>query len=387
MKRIIKHITTIAIIILISSCVEEFDAPTSEYEEILVVDGFITDEKSPITIRLEKSFPINEPYGGSNEVRQAKVKIIDDLGNESGWFEEAGPGIYKSDTTKKFRGTVGRKYKLHIETGNNKIYESDFEPLKTAPPIDKVYWEYKEKESEGQRLKGVQVYLDANDEHNDTWFYRWEFEETWEFNAMYRVPEISSNYRCWKTKPSEKLLIHNTKNLTNDVVKKLPIHYVSNETNRLRTKYSILVKQYALYRETYNYLENVLSTNNASGSLFDPIPSSIKGNIKNINDPEEPVLGFFQASGVSKKRLFINYDELPPGMYIPPEYDCQTLEIETDSASMNDTANYYIKQNYIEIDRYFDYLQHAVIIKLVNSWSCVDCSVTGNPKKPDFWED
>ncbi|HZI25111.1 MAG TPA: hypothetical protein VFD46_08545, partial [Chryseolinea sp.] len=47
------------------------------------------------------------------------------------------------------------------------------------------------------------------------------------------------------------------------------------------------------------------------GSLFDPLPSQVIGNIKNKNDASQPVLGYFTGGSVTKKRIFINFAQLP----------------------------------------------------------------------------
>ncbi len=59
-----------------------------------------------------------------------------------------------------------------------------------------------------------------------------------------------------------------------------------------------------------------------AGTLFDPTPTAIPGNIYCIDNPEEPVLGYFEASGVSTRRVFINRDLMPSDVFIPSDFEC-----------------------------------------------------------------
>ena len=48
-----------------------------------------------------------------------------------------------------------------------------------------------------------------------------------------------------------------------------------------------------------------------AGTIFEPQPAFIKGNIKSIYDPEEPVFGYFGASAITKASIFIPRSAIP----------------------------------------------------------------------------
>ncbi len=50
---------------------------------------------------------------------------------------------------------------------------------------------------------------------------------------------------------------------------------------------------------------------NSTGSIFEPAPSAILGNIENVNDPEDIIFGYFGASAISTKSIFIPAIEAP----------------------------------------------------------------------------
>ena len=53
------------------------------------------------------------------------------------------------------------------------------------------------------------------------------------------------------------------------------------------------------------FLAKVDEQTSRTGSIFDPLPASLEGNIYNINQPNELALGYFGASAVSYKRIVI----------------------------------------------------------------------------------
>ena len=73
----------------------------------------------------------------------------------------------------------------------------------------------------------------------------------------------------------------------------------------MKIKYSLLVKQYSLSNEAYDYWFQLQKQSQESGGLYETQPARVSGNISNVNDNEEVVLGFFNASSVTEKRIFV----------------------------------------------------------------------------------
>ncbi len=383
-----KKTTIIYIIIqifLLVSCVEPFEPDIKKYEELLVVDGLITNEEGPYEVKLSRTYGYDDNEKIDEKmVEDAKVKIIDDLGNESEWLTEMDKGVYQTDSSEPFKGKVGRDYKIYIETISGGRYESDFETLNRSPEIKKIDWKYEKREDEN--IEGVQLFLNTSDKRNETWFYRWEYVETWEFVAPFYDPDKYVPSRCWKTSRSKSIIIHTTSNLTQDIVNNYKLYYISNQSNRLLRRYSSLVKQYAMSERLFNYWKNLESTNVTTGSLFDPIPSSLQGNIKNLDKPNKPALGYFQVCGVSTKRIFIDRDELPESMYIESGNSfCQT-------ATIPDTNSYlYEERGWIKLGTFYSPIPQTdmeiLMASFINDWGCIDCSLKGDPEKPEFWKE
>ncbi|GAB3534516.1 hypothetical protein GCM10027443_21780 [Pontibacter brevis] len=64
----------------------------------------------------------------------------------------------------------------------------------------------------------------------------------------------------------------------------------------------------------------------STGTVFDPPPAQVKGNMFNVEDEEEQVIGFFDASAVSMKEVIIQAEDIqypvPPFQW--PD-DCRTI--------------------------------------------------------------
>lgn len=363
-------------LLLPGACIESFDPDIEKYENILVIDGLITDKKEVYTIRLSRTLKFDEtrPVMESG----ALVEVVDDLG-QLFTFTESSDGVYLSDSS-SFVGVPGRSYMLMIQTGDGSNYVSSSDLLKAAPAIDSVFHRYKEVSLPGNEiLQGIEIFLDTNDPQNKTRYYRWEWIETWEFGVPYTKSGYEAREFCWATAPSDQIVISSTMQLSKDVVNDQRIYFVNNRSNRLLKTYSTLIRQYALTEMTYSFWRKIELLSEHTGSLFDPPPASVTGNVTNENDPDEPVLGFFQVSGVSEKRLFFKHEELPSLFRAPTEYEfCSTVDVVGPGET-------YIQQGWIVMLRYEELgIEHTI---LVNYAACYDCTARGSNKRPDYWID
>ena len=316
------------------------------------------------------------------------MTVEDAEGNTLYNFQEINTGIYAVpgmtlDQTKKYR--------LRISTTNGRQYLSDDIMVKETPPIDSVAWTLGE--------DGVNINVNTHDPSGNTQYYQWQYAETYDyfsrnfstvkydptasptdFNAMF--PERSGNefvYHCWRTVPSSQILIGSSLNLSEDIINMAPIRFIPKTSVEINSTYSILVKQYALTKEAFEYLENIKKINEQTGSLFDTQPSQLPGNIHCVSNPDESVIGYVIASSVQQKRIFItNYEVRPWGYseYCPPK---KTVPLILDS----------IKFFFGGVSPLFTPIEKttpmftAVIGGLP---SCTDCTTKGGTNvKPDFW--
>jgi len=117
-------------------------------------------------------------------------------------------------------------------------------------------------------------------------------------------------FKCWKHFPLDQVYIASTRSQTSNEVRRLPLSFVSNETDRLSVTYSINVKQQSLSSEAYDYWRRMNDQAVESGGMYETQPASVAGNIYNAYNPEEVVLGFFYATDLKEKQIFVKNNNL-----------------------------------------------------------------------------
>ncbi|NJN28478.1 MAG: DUF4249 domain-containing protein [Cyclobacteriaceae bacterium] len=256
--------------------------------------------------------------------------------------------------------------------------------MRPTPAIDEVSFIFGEKPNGDL---GAQVYIDTHDPDNNTWYYRWEWQETWEFRTPYnsyiyydegeiklREEDINT---CWKSGRSTSIEVATSKNLSSDHISDYPIHFVSAKTDRLNFRYSMLVKQFALSEESYVFWNEMKKFTETLGTLFDPQPSVIKGNIHNVADDKEIVIGYFDASEVKEQRIFIRNSDLPSIRF--PNYfsSCEDTIVSEDMIPAMLATNYMLVAEEMDMT--------GLPVYLFSTAGCVDCTKYGTNVKPPFW--
>jgi len=350
-------------------------AVTTDYN-FLVVDGFInTSPNSVTTITLSRTRSLADTIFNKPE-NNARV-IVESESGVSYNLSDQGSGVYRS----MLNLNPGIRYRLKITSVNGIEYASEFVTPKQAPLIDSLFW---------KQDRDVTVYIAAHDPQNNTHYYRWDYEETWEYHAHYDgiwglradtvfVRDASTQaFKCWSTARSNNIILGNTLNLSQDIVARAPVAFIPQNSEKIGVRYSILVSQYALTKEAYEYWQILQKNTQQIGTLFDAQPSQLKGNIHNLNNPNETVIGFMSASSVEQKRIFITYAEVTNwNTESPPGYDCTPLLIPYNS---NDFPHFtYQDTSYAPY--YFVTGGAYVVVK-----PCLDCTRRGGVnQKPSFW--
>jgi hypothetical protein len=360
-------------LLFLNSCITPFIPKAIDNNEMIIVDGLITDQPGKNTIKLSRSLPLgarNVPL----PIKGCVVTVTDDLGNSFN-FTESVAGTYTSDSA-EFQGSVGRTYTLHINTNsysNNHKYESYPMEMKPVPPIDSVYYE-KVTITEYHNLyynymeEGCQIYLDTHDPTNQCKYYRWTFVETWEFHLYFHV----ANNICWISANSELINIKNTSVLEKDNITKHLLNFISNKTDKLLVKYSILVNQYSLNEEEYSYWDQLQKLSENTGGLYDIIPSYVNNNLYCVDDPNEKVLGYFSVSAKSSKRIFVNdHFRGIVNKYTPDYCYPDTIVKNGPIPGLNQTV-WLVGST-----------QNSWIVTYVRE--CADCTARGTNIRPDFW--
>lgn len=356
-------------LLLFIRCSIEFIPDSDENKEQLVVEGMITDQNRVNRIRLSRSLPVGKPLV-RKAVKGAVVTITDEKGIIT-ILKESPAGTYSTDST-KFRGHIGGIYSLNIQI-NNVNYATDFIELKPVPPISSLYYEkvvinYSRDSSDID--EGCNIFADSYDPSGKCLFFRWDYIETWE----YRIPYNVVNKICYITERSDEILIKNTSLYNQARVSKYPVLFISNNSDRLKERYSILVNQYSLNESEYNFWERVQNISQKTGNLYDITPGAIPSNIMCCERPEEKVLGYFSVSAVAQKRLFIK--DMFLGLPNFVTY-CATDTLKGNLPESGLNTKYWV------IEDYSDEIPPFWIISTFRE--CADCTTRGTSVMPSFW--
>ncbi|RYY01015.1 MAG: DUF4249 domain-containing protein [Gammaproteobacteria bacterium] len=360
---------------LLASCRDEYELPLRETDvSLLVVEGTLNAGQGMTTITLSRTVKVNDAATIKPVLRAALTVEGKNGGNYA--LNETGNGQY---TLAQLPLTFGEEYRLRIRTADNKEYLSDYIVARQTPAIDAVTWKI-----ENEKLI---IYANSHDASNNTRYYKWDFDETWEirsyYTAFYRwlsgttiVPTISAyNSRCWKYAKSNTINVGSTVQLQSDVVSEAPVQFIPFGSEKLGVRYSILLKQQTLTREAYEYFNLMKKNTESIGSIFDPQPSELKGNIKCISNPDEGVLGFLTASSFTEKRIFITAQEANNWRF--SQY-CPMEKVLNEPDSIRIWVPGYLPFN---LDNF-----NGVEYYAMAPASCVDCTKRGGDlNMPSYW--
>ncbi len=242
---------------------------------------------------------------------------------------------------------TGSAFMLHVSTPDGQEYESAFDKLRPVPAIDSIYYliETNSFASASDIISGIRFYLDFTYDDEGYEYIRWDLTETYEYHNsvdleyyfmdldhfIKPVPDTSIYYICYIT--NELFQIHSMSLGSLDFgnyVKK-PFSFVPNneQEQKLHHKYSLLVRQYSMGEEAFYYWNELKKNSQEQGSLFDSQPALLNSNIRNVNDENEYVLGFFSMACMVEKRAFaIEPDGLDLRPYL---YHCYPREQPPDA--------------------------------------------------------
>ncbi|GAA4457872.1 hypothetical protein GCM10023189_29260 [Nibrella saemangeumensis] len=296
---------------ILVSCVDEVQLPIRQEAPKLVVAGLITTAPPPYTVRL--SYTGDFQYIGLRPketlILNATVRIQDDAGRSTRLTTITGqPGYYQTIDT-AFVGEIGRTYTLSVTLPDGKQYVSRPERMVPVPAIDTVYSEFISTDNI-QNPYRYRVYVDTKDPADQQNFYRWE-------GLFYSLrPSTGSpctpfsrdicNDRCWVPVTTRTVNIFSDQLINGNTVQKQPVM----ESLVFATGPQLFeIRQYSLTREAYQFWKRFGEQQTRVGTIFDPLPAPIQGNMVNAADPGDLALGYFGASAVAVVRSRIQGEE------------------------------------------------------------------------------
>lgn len=375
-----KIVILAALFLLLMGCIEPFEIEDAGLgEPKIVIRGEIKSQEGFQYVYISQSSnPSNPEFIG---VSFCDVYMFDNA-NSRYQFEETEPGIYRvwMDSAQLI---TGKSFKLRVYNLNtNSEYESEWDSILPSADLPDVYGIRKDEEqSSGAIENGVQFYLNFKGNISDSRFYRYEINETYEYQTPFPIDfvyeggikrsEIGTKYQvCYRNKILTEIFTLSTAGLASNDYPRFPLQYTNEKSEKLNHRYSILVTQFAMSSASFAYWKAIQENSQQSGSLYNKQPLSIKGNMRNVNDPKEKVLGHFSVTAMNQRRFFFTPNEFDLEGH--NKYACVPF-VDPDIGMVPPSAwPLYMVESQGQIMR----ADHV----------CFDCRLSGGTiEKPEFW--
>ena len=376
----------IGIVAILASCREPFEPEIAASDlNVLVVEGYLDSEGLSSVLDLSYTRSIQGDNGINTPVTGASI-YLEGAGAERYPLQELGDGSYEFKHDIPENGT----YVLRIFLPDGTSYSTiPLIPL-VAPEIIDVGFEKNE--------AGVEIFLTTQG-NTDADDFLWTFDETWAFrpaitsqvkydaelkDVVLRAPDERIDY-CYKSVRNSDLVLETSSRFEDQFVFRQTINQINQGDERLSVRYSILISQKALTKDASEFWEILKKNTDDLGSIFSPLPSIIRGNLTQDQNPDIPVIGQVGLGKVRQRRLFIDVLEVGSWRAQVPEYEDCLLSSDTVLIRDYDTrfrSGVNVPAQPIIPDGAFNPIGYRY-----SSLRCVDCTQRGTNTRPDFWED
>lgn len=390
-------------------CTTPYNYQTNGFEDAIVVQATITNEYKNQEIKLSRTYKLEEKTPTFES--KAVISVTDDIGNKYE-FKESNESYISLN---QFQASPDRTYQLYILTKDGRSYISSSEKLPQQTQIDKLESKVVTKNGE----LGVEITVNSSDPTNNSRYYRYEYEETYKvvapkwyyqkavpvFFAPGSVPKGKLVFEdrteeariCFLDQKSTDLILTNTNQLSEDKVVDFPVRFISVKDPVIRSRYSILVKQYVQTLAAHTFYETLKEISSNGSILSQTQPGFFYGNIKPVDNPGEKVIGFFDVSSCSEKRLFFSFTDLFPRQAPPAyQYDCPAPIPDLEADSYMFTYCFNINNPDCQGNTILELLNsgqkvyfptESPNVYILYPIECGDCTSFSSNIKPSFWID
>ncbi len=304
------------LIALFLSCSEVIDLDSEGSDAFLVVDGRITDGAFGNEVRLAITSTIN---ANQSPVSRANITLLED-GTAIANYIEYETGAYRLDYPND-SARVGRTYELLIELVDGRRYRSVPEVMPEHGVEDELRFEVgivpvivnETGLTQDKRLVSLYNRSRLLNPASET-YLRWDIFETYILAERQRMvpPFTPFPVPCYITNDitGQQVRLFDGAELR---VENIPEELITTvEVGSLfASGYFFNVVSSTLNRTAHEYYSRVDEIGNIDGTIFDTPPGPIPGNIINIDNPLERVLGYFQVANTDTTRIKVMVDDIP----------------------------------------------------------------------------
>lgn len=304
---------------VVFSCSDVVDLKSSDGVRSLVIYGRVTDglAGNEVFVGFTSSF------GAEQEgISGARLSLIEN-GSVLGDYIEIGDGNYKLDLHGD-SARVGRTYELQLELPDGSEYRSLPSVMPGLVAIDTPGFDASvvdvviNQEGLTARRNLVQLLVDTEILESEKNFYlRWNVFSTYSFQERTRNGGDPPP-PCYITNDisGQQSRLFNGEKLKVDRIRD-QLLATTVVDSRFAFDYYYTVVQSTMDVAAYEYFSLIDEVSNTEGSIFDKPPAAVIGNIKNTNNPEEQVLGYFEVVRSDTTRLRLRDNDVPGFIFHP----------------------------------------------------------------------
>ncbi|MFZ5973372.1 MAG: DUF4249 domain-containing protein [Bacteroidota bacterium] len=318
-------------VIVVDGCIDPLEVAIPEVGFQLVVDGYITNEPGPYTVKLYRARPLETDLDRLVAEKFAKVTIKDSEGT-SELLREVDEGVYQSSPN-GIKGEVGRSYWIEIVTVTGKRYYSDPEEIRPVGEIDDISYEF----ASARSTDGFRVFVNARGvDRQDDWV-RFRMVGTYEVETFPQLrtkrteggivpdPYPCSGYvnqdgrltrisecsccSCWVNQYDDIPVVVDEQ-FNNNQFNNVEVGFVPINQQTFYRKFRVEVQQMSLTNSTFQFWRLIQSQKKGTTDLFQPPGAKVGTNIHPENSDDQP-LGIFWAAGIYTKSIFIERKDIP----------------------------------------------------------------------------
>lgn len=281
---------------------------------MLVVDGGITQKNCmhEITLGFSRDFGDlkRQPAPG------AEITLYDDQGNSENYHSsEEGRYYLYGDLVER---VPGRAYYIEIRWPNGNTYRSVPQGMPQLVRPESIRFEVESRKMINENglvvernYLNLRIDTPVNPGGNESYFI-WRSDHVYSLTEVWWSPLVEPKV-CYiqQSTDASLLYLYSGENMEEGHLEDFQVsRVVIYPFWQFFEKHFYNITQYCITREAFDYWEKVNEIAFPTGSIFDTPPAPIPGNIYNVNDPDEIVLGFFEVSTVDTIRTWTNREDL-----------------------------------------------------------------------------
>lgn len=316
MKRPLIYIAFLAMLLI--SCEEYYRPDLEVVPGLMVVESHLTNNPNQNFVKLTKALDF---FSTSAEERIAGAKVdLIEVGGLTTKAIEKSTGYFTIPKTP----VSGKKYLLRI-TYQKDIFESDPVTMPPIPNIDSLYTNHKivksfRTDAYGSpariEVMGREICIDAPIKPSIA-YYRFSSRAILQW--VYPPPPVDfppPTLYGWVSFYDKSLFnIAGPKQFSvSDQVKNHHVYFLGydasaylDSTSLIPYGWILILDQYGISQQSYNFHEKLNKQFSAEGSLFDPVLTQVYGNIHCKTDPQKIVAGFFDLNSYRQYRYFFYF--------------------------------------------------------------------------------